>query len=410
MSTVLKSTLLGACALFVLSGSALAEGHMTSSAQLGPRPFYLVDNMDDGPLKEKLMACKTGPFKQTDWSIGHRGASLQFPEHTQQSYSAAAVMGAGIIECDVTFTKDKQLVCRHAQNDLATTTNILATDLATKCNKPFTAANGDTKASAECRTSELTLAEFKSLDGKMDAGDSKATSVEEFMDSTAKWRTDLYSTKGTVLTHAESIELIKGLGAKFTPELKSASVEMPFDGYTQEMYAQAMIDEYKAAGIAPSDVFAQSFSLEDVLYWIKAEPEFGKQAVYLDDSDSTVEGWAQQDPSTWDHSMQELKDMGVNYIAPPLWYLVTAQDGKIVPSVYAKEAKAAGLKIISWSAERSGPLVDHGGWYYQSISDLINNDGDIYNLMNVLHEDVGIVGLFSDWPATTTYYANCMGL
>ncbi len=34
-------------------------------------------------------------------------------------------MGAGIVECDVTFTKDHQLVCRHAQNDLHTTTNIL---------------------------------------------------------------------------------------------------------------------------------------------------------------------------------------------------------------------------------------------------------------------------------------------
>ena len=42
-------------------------------------------------------------------------------------------MGAGIVECDVTFTKDKELVCRHAQNDLHTTTNILATPLAAKC-------------------------------------------------------------------------------------------------------------------------------------------------------------------------------------------------------------------------------------------------------------------------------------
>jgi glycerophosphoryl diester phosphodiesterase len=36
-------------------------------------------------------------------------------------------MGAGILECDVTFTKDQKLVCRHAQNDLHTTTNILVT-------------------------------------------------------------------------------------------------------------------------------------------------------------------------------------------------------------------------------------------------------------------------------------------
>jgi glycerophosphoryl diester phosphodiesterase len=28
----------------------------------------------------------------------------------------------------------------------------------------------------------------------------------------------------------------------------------------------------------------------------------------------------------------------------------------------------------------------------------------------VLARDVGIKGIFSDWPATVTYYANCMGL
>jgi len=37
----------------------------------------------------------------------------------------AGGMGAGIIECDVTFTKDRELVCRHSQCDLHTTTNIL---------------------------------------------------------------------------------------------------------------------------------------------------------------------------------------------------------------------------------------------------------------------------------------------
>jgi glycerophosphoryl diester phosphodiesterase len=27
-----------------------------------------------------------------------------------------------------------------------------------------------------------------------------------------------------------------------------------------------------------------------------------------------------------------------------------------------------------------------------------------------LVQDVGVVGVFSDWPATVTYYANCMGI
>ncbi len=34
----------------------------------------------------------------------------------------------------------------------------------------------------------------------------------------------------------------------------------------------------------------------------------------------------------------------------------------------------------------------------------------ISKLLHVLAQDVGVVGVFSDWPATVTYYANCYGL
>lgn len=410
-----------AAALLVASGSALllagttagAQAHEAPSAavQLGPRPFYLVQDMDEGPLKETLLACQDGPFEKTAWSIGHRGAPLQFPEHTREGYVAAARMGAGIIECDVTFTKDRQLVCRHAQDDLHTTTNILATDLAARCTAPFAPAAAGQKASAECRASDVTLAEFRTLGGKMDAANPAAATAAAYMDGTAKWRTDLYATKGTLMTHAESIELFKALGVKFTPELKAPAVAMPYEGdYTQAMYAQQMIDEYKAAGVDPADVFAQSFNLDDVLYWIENEPAFGRQAVYLDGRDGTLPGFDPMVAASWDRSMAELKALGVNIIAPPMWMLVTLENGAIVPSTYAKEAKAAGLTIIAWSAERSGPLAGGGGWYFKSVNDAIDNDGDVFTLMNVLHEEVGIAGLFSDWPATTTYYANCLGL
>src|SRR5262249_57514933 len=108
----------------------------------------------------------TGPFLKTDFSIGHRGAALMFPEHSRESYLAAARMGAGVIECDVTFTKDKELVCRHSQCDLHTTTNILTVpDLAAKCSQAFSPADPATgkKASASCSTSDITLAEFRRL-------------------------------------------------------------------------------------------------------------------------------------------------------------------------------------------------------------------------------------------------------
>ena len=97
-----------------------------TNIQLGTRPDYLIDDMADSTLKTKLESCKEGPFYRTDFSIGHRGAPMQYPEHTKESYIAAARMGAGIVECDVTFTNDKELVCRHSQCDLHTTTNILA--------------------------------------------------------------------------------------------------------------------------------------------------------------------------------------------------------------------------------------------------------------------------------------------
>ena len=400
----------------LLPSAGFADAHGDGAAlTYGPRPLYLVDKMEDGPLKDRLLECRGQAPERTAFSIGHRGAPLMFPEHTVESNVAAARMGAGILECDVTFTADHELVCRHAQNDLHTTTDILVGGLADTCTGPFTPAAGEVGATAECRTSEITLAEFRTLRPKMDASDAAATTPEEYQGGTASYRTDLYAGDATLMTHAESIALFDRLGADFTPELKSPSVEMPHDGFTQSDYAQKLIDEYKDAGIDPSRVWAQSFDLSDVLYWIENEPAFGAQAVYLDDryeAEDDDEGLIDpMDASTFRPTMPELAEMGVRYLAPPMWMLVTLDDsGEIVPSVYAEEAKEAGLGLITWTLERSGPLAGGGGWYYQSIADATDGDGVTYELLDVLAQDVGVEGVFSDWPATVTYYANCMGL
>ena len=390
------------------SVSALAQSPATvSNIQVGPRPYFLVSDMVDSPLKAKLQSCSNGPFKKTNFSIGHRGAAMMFPEHTKESYEAAVRMGAGIVECDVTFTKDKELVCRHAQNDLHTTTNILATPLAAKCTKPFTPydAEKNVPATAECRTSDITLAEFKTLRGKMDAFNPMAKTVQEFMGGTANWRTDLYSgpTSGTLMTHQDSIALFQKLGVNMTPELKSATVKMPFDGFTQDAYAQKMIDEYKAAKIEPSKVFPQSFDQNDIRYWIKNEPRFAKQAVFLDGADKVADL-----PDL--AKLISYKNEGVQIVAPPIFALLDTKDGKLSASAYAKNAKQAGLSIITWSLERSGVMASgKGGWYYQSVNNAISREGDILEALDVLAKDVGIIGIFSDWPGTVTYYASCMG-
>jgi glycerophosphoryl diester phosphodiesterase len=415
-----------AVAALALSGAALADdhgkrnghkhhaSHKPTSVQLGPRPFFLVDDMSEGPLKRQLQQCtQRGVFTPREFSIGHRGAAMQFPEHTAESYTAAARMGAGIVECDVTFTKDKELVCRHAQNDLHTTTNILVTPLAAKCTKGFTPATFDaagnrlTTASAECRTSDITLAEFRTLRGKMDASNPSARTPAEYLGGTANWRTDLYSgpSSGTLLTHKESIELFKRLGVKMTPELKSPSVVMPFDGFTQEAYAQKMIDEYKTAGVPAKNVWAQSFDIRDVLYWVNNEAAFGKQAVYLDDAGTVA------DLPTYEQLVQ-YRSQGIQIVAPPTFALLAVDaGGRIVPSAYARNAKMAGLDIITWTLERSGVLADgNNGFYYQTIDAAIKTEGDMMQVIDVLARDVGVLGIFTDWPATTTFYANCAGL
>ncbi|NVD08597.1 glycerophosphodiester phosphodiesterase [Vibrio sp. JPW-9-11-11] len=403
----MKQIVTSSIALLIGVSSMAMAGN--EPAQVGPRPLYLVSDMENSPLKSKLESCSDGPFHRSDFSIGHRGAAMQFPEHTKESYLAAIAMGAGVLECDVTFTKDKQLVCRHSQSDLHTTTDVLAhPELAKKCTVPFKPANPATgeDAQVECRTSDFTLAEFKTLKGKMDGANPKATTVEEYMQGTPGWRTDLYAQTGTLMTHAESAALFKQYGVKVTPELKSAAVDMPYQGFTQQMYAQKLIDELKQAGFAPEEAFVQSFNLDDVTYWIQNEPKFGQQAVYLDDR-----MYEQQDFVASLENMKDLQKQGVNIIAPPLYALIELDsNNQIVESNYAKLAKQADLDIIAWTLERSGPLAQGGGWYYQSVTKQIKRDGDMMKVLDVLAKDVGVLGVFSDWPSTVTYYANCMDI
>lgn len=277
-------------------GGRYGQHRSDDSIQLGPRPFYLVEGMDESRLRDRLMQCQNGPFYKTNFSIAHRGAALQFPEHSDMAYMAGARMGAGIVERDVTFTKDGELVCRHSECDLATTTNIVATDLNAKCTNPWSGP----ASVPQCCTSDLTLDEFRSLQAKMDAGNPAAATAAGFLGDTANWRTDLYTGRAHVVTFKESIVMNQVNGVKHTPELKGATNQDRLDSIFggQAQYAQRFADTMEDAGVAPRDTWPQSF----------------------------------------------------------------------------------------------------------------NQNSDMYKTLDVLAKQVKIRGIFSDWPATVTYYANCMGL
>jgi glycerophosphoryl diester phosphodiesterase len=378
-----------------------------ASVVLGPRPQLLVADLPAGELKARLEACLAEPPRRTAFSIGHRGAGLVFPEHTLEAYEAAYRMGAGTIECDVTFTKDLALVCRHAQDDLATTTDILLSPLASTCVEPFKPAELDAKgrvrraASAECRTSDLTLAEFRSLRGKIDEFDPAAQTVAQFVAPLHDARPDLGERveRGTLLTHAESIALFARLGVRMIPELKKP---VEWGGFTPDQFAQRLIDEYRDAGVPPSNVFPQSFERRDLDYWIEHEPEFGKQALLLDNVIFAPRA----------RRLRSYKAHGINIWAPALPGLLTLDEGgQIVPSRAARAARAAGLDLVTWTVERSGNLAaPNKGFYYRKIGAAITREGDVMRVIDALARDVGVRGIFSDWPATVSFYAGCAGL
>ena len=84
---------IGAAAVAVADEAAAYDGNSRGNwhgrsevnVQLGPRPFFLINDMADSPLKRKLQQCSAAErYQPSNFSIGHRGAPLQFPEHTRE--------------------------------------------------------------------------------------------------------------------------------------------------------------------------------------------------------------------------------------------------------------------------------------------------------------------------------------
>ena len=240
----------------------------------------------------------------------------------------------------------------------------------------------------------------------------RQTTAQGYLGGTASFRTDLYTGRGTLLTFEESIKLNQKLGVKHTPELKGgdpARIAAIFG--SQAAYAQAAIDELKVAGVKPKEVWLQSFDLNDVLYCVQNAPDYGKQAVYLDD----IEPGNPAFPRLTFAELQAIKAQGVRIFAPPIPALLAVNaNNEIVPSQYALDIKRAGLDIITWSFERSdlrrGASAAGFYWAFDPQGKAVKKDSDMFKALDVLARNVRILGIFSDWPATVTYYANCMGL
>ena len=97
--------------------------------------------------------------------------------------------------------------------------------------------------------------------------------------------------------------------------------------------------------------------------------------------------------------MQRLKEKGIDIIAPPIPVLVrTIENGELALSDYARFAKSVGLRIMTWTFES----------YRVNTALYSQTPGRMLEVLDFLSEEVGVIGIFSDWPGTVTYYANCI--
>jgi len=168
------------------------------------------------------------------------------------------------------------------------------------------------------------------------------------------------------------------------------------------------VGDYRELGVSPERVYPQSFDLEEIRFWRRYASDYAKNAIWLDGR-YKERGFDPAHPERLEPTMEELATEGLRYLSPLLWVLLAldGEERRIVPSAYVRAALKAGLELIPWTLERSGPLSLGGGWYYQSIGAAIRSDGDVYRVLDVLVGEIGVYTVFSDWPATVAFFDRC---
>ncbi len=279
--------------------------------------------------------------------VGHRGVPAHYPEESLEGVLAAAAFGAFGVECDAVPTQDGALVCRHAASDLAETTNVLVTPWAKTCAEPFRPAGPFTRARARCRTLDLPLKAFLSLEAWPEGKNDRARRPEDYYRA-ARYPAALFEAPAHTLDHAGFVRVLRPLKVAYFPELKKTPLP---PGIPRNDLRRALVDAYKKAGIPPERVFMQSFDRADLAFWRAYAPAYAKRAIWLDGRRLDPE-----DPSSWHLGMEALHKEGIRYLGPPIRYLLRREGGRLLPTAYARAAREAGLLLVPWTLERTKGL------------------------------------------------------
>jgi glycerophosphoryl diester phosphodiesterase len=220
------------------------------------------------------------------------------------------------------------------------------------------------------------------------------------------------------MTHAQSIGLFQKLGVAMAPELKAQQVAPARSAPQQSQLADQLVQEYRAAGVPPEQLWLQSFEPAIVAHWLNTAGAYAERVVWLDGRYADP-AFNHRDEQAIQTAIDRMLALGLQTVAPPMWMLLETEGGVLRPSAYARLSRDAGLRLVTWTVERSGPLADGGGWYYQTLNGnnplpgsdgqpWLHRDADQLFVLKALFDDVGIAAVFSDWPSTTALVDRCL--
>jgi len=323
--------------------------------------------------------------------VGHRGSCGMLPEHTVESYQLAIEQGADCIECDIVLTKDGVPICRH---------NTLLDETTDVHSRPEFASR-KTKRVVDGEELEgffavdFTLEEIKQLG---------ATQRLDF-------RNPNFDGMFKIATFQEQIDLVKKsrlLGKTcLYPEIKhttwhnSLSASL-WDNKRFEDIVLDLLRENGYDGERMERVYMQSFETTDLQYM---STRSRIRLIQLVDEMDMVQADTNR---TFAHFMTEqgLRDVGEyaygispnkNDIAP-----VNATSGSMDSTslahgkTFVQNAHKNGLKVHPWVFRNEYEFL---AW---------NFGQDPYNEYKFFVEDVGIDGVFTDFPETAVRYAELM--
>uniref|UniRef100_I1Q694 glycerophosphodiester phosphodiesterase n=2 Tax=Oryza glaberrima TaxID=4538 RepID=I1Q694_ORYGL len=321
------------------------------------------------------------------FNIAHRGSNGELPEETAAAYMRAIDEGADFIEADVTATKDGHLVCFH-DTTLDATTDVA--DHPEFASRRRTLEVQWTNVTGFFIT-DFTLAELKTLRSKQRYA---------FRD-----RSYNGGESSRIITFDEFIDIAAGAASRVVgiyPEIKNpvfVNRQVRWrdgkkfeDKFVAALKRRGYGGRYRSPAWAARPVFIQSFAPTSLVY--AAGLTDSPMVLLVDDTTVRTEDTSQSyDEVTSDEHLDYMREYVVGVgpwkdtVVPP-----TTDNKLAAPTDLVARAHARGLQVHPYTYRNENQFLH------------FNFRQDPYAEYDYWINDVGVDGLFTDFPASLRRY------